>query len=68
MYLCICKGITEQQVLDEINKGFNAQHPSAQSELLKRLGVGSDCGTCIQDALEQMVQKAIGPKSIKDPK
>jgi bacterioferritin-associated ferredoxin len=54
MYACICKGITEQQIIDELNKA--PAHSS--KDVLKRLGVGSDCGTCLIDSVDQLIQRS----------
>lgn len=52
MYVCICKGITQKQVEDAVavRKGQTAKN------IMRALGVGSDCGTCVEDAIEQMLQ------------
>lgn len=47
MYVCLCKGITEKQLLDELNKS----HGNDQ-ETLRRLGVGEGCGICLIDAIQ----------------
>lgn len=44
MYICICKAITDKQ-LQETSKSC-----SSFDEVCKRLGIGSDCGSCLQDA------------------
>jgi len=51
MIICLCKGITEEKIQDLLNKGLPTQ------EVLKRLGVGSDCGICILDAVENIQNK-----------
>jgi len=43
MYVCICKKIT-----DEMIKEYSAKGKSGL-EILKRLGLGSDCGICLLD-------------------
>lgn len=50
MYVCICKAITDKQ-LEDAKK-------SSQSlrEVCQNLGLGSECGACIQEAV-QMIQK-----------
>jgi bacterioferritin-associated ferredoxin len=53
MYICICKGITEKQVQDAIAVRQN----SGTKEILKSLGIGSDCGTCIEDAIQILIQE-----------
>lgn len=47
MYVCICKGITEEDL----------KHLSAQgnkTEMLKKLGVGDSCGVCLIDAIDKL--------------
>jgi bacterioferritin-associated ferredoxin len=52
VYVCICKGITQKQLEDAVStrKGQSAR------DVMKALGLGSDCGTCVEDAVEQMLQ------------
>ena len=54
MYVCICKGITQKQVEEAIavRKGQSAKN------IMRALGVGSDCGTCLEDAIQQMLQSS----------
>lgn len=47
MYVCLCKGITEKQLIDELNKS----HGNDQ-DVLRRLGVGESCGICLIDAIQ----------------
>jgi bacterioferritin-associated ferredoxin len=51
MYICICKGITEKDIKEAIKSRRNA----SAKEILKSLGVGSDCGTCVESAVEQLL-------------
>lgn len=53
MYICLCKGITEEKIEDLVNTGLPTK------EVLKRLGVGSDCGICVVDAIEKAQAKAM---------
>ena len=48
MYICICRGITEEK-LKQAAKG---EHRS--KEVLKKLGVGNECGVCILQALDKL--------------
>jgi bacterioferritin-associated ferredoxin len=63
MYICICKGITEKQIQDAVT----SRHSSSPKEILKALGVGSDCGTCVEDAVKTLIEKnAKSPFEMKD--
>lgn len=46
MYVCICKGITDKDI-----KNVMTTHQNTK-DILKALGVGSDCGQCIIEAIE----------------
>lgn len=48
MYVCICKGITEKDIESAMITHQNTK------DVLKTLGVGSDCGTCLVDAIENL--------------
>ena len=48
MYVCICKGITEEKLKSLAKSGHS------NKEVLKKLGVGDDCGVCILTALEKL--------------
>ena len=48
MYICICKGITEKDIENAMITHQNSK------DVLKALGVGSDCGTCLLDAIESL--------------
>ena len=41
MYVCICRKVTDHEILDVCREGA-----SSLSELREKLGVGSDCGKC----------------------
>ncbi len=63
MYVCICKGITEKQVREAVTSR-NSNNPK---EILKALGVGTDCGTCVEDAVKTLIeQSARTPIEMKD--
>lgn len=63
MYVCICKGITEKQLQDAVTSR-NSNNPK---EILKALGVGSDCGTCVEDAVSSLLESsARSPIEMKD--
>ena len=51
MYVCVCKAITEKQVEE-------ATRTSASiNEACKKLGVGSECGVCLMDAINSYHSK-----------
>ena len=63
MYICICKGITDKQIRDAVNSR-NSNNPK---EILKALGVGTDCGTCVEDAVKTLLDTAArSPFEMKD--
>ena len=65
MYVCICKKIT-----DEMIKEYSAKGKSGL-EMLKRLGLGSDCGICLLDNTSNQHAAEHTPldllKSLKNP-
>ena len=48
MYICICKGITEEQLVKAVKADSRPQ------QVLKDLGVGDSCGICLIDAIERI--------------
>lgn len=58
MYICICKGITEEKLLKLRSKG-----PGQLKEALQKLGVGSDCGICLTEALKRIQAKEASGKT-----
>lgn len=54
MYVCICKGITEKQIQEAVTSR-NSNNPK---DILKALGVGSDCGTCVEDAVKTLLEQS----------
>ena len=45
MYVCICKSITQKQV-EEASHGARSLE-----EVCKKLGIGQDCGSCLNQFL-----------------
>jgi bacterioferritin-associated ferredoxin len=41
MYICVCKAVTDKQILHAVDTGMRTR-----KELFQCLGVGSDCGKC----------------------
>jgi len=50
MYVCICKGITEDDLKSLGQSGLPAR------EICKNLGVGDSCGICLVEALEGLAK------------
>jgi bacterioferritin-associated ferredoxin len=48
MYICVCKGITEEQLQAA------CQGPSSPNEIMRKLGVAQDCGVCLVSAIEKI--------------
>ena len=46
MYVCICNGITDKQIRAAVASGVGSVQ-----ELREELGVGSQCGSCVDFAL-----------------
>lgn len=46
MYVCICNKITDEMIKEYSTKGKSGL------EMLKRLGLGSDCGICLLDKIQ----------------
>ena len=47
MYICVCKGITDQHIRQEIENG--ARH---LKDLVHRLDLAKDCAQCVEAARE----------------
>lgn len=54
MYICLCKAVTDK----DLESLFNTGKLSSLKEACNRLGVGSDCGTCLLKADEFISEKA----------
>lgn len=59
MYICICKGITEKMLQEQIGN-FNR----SEEQILKNLGIGDSCGSCVVDAVKKIMEN----KNILDSK
>jgi bacterioferritin-associated ferredoxin len=56
MYICLCRAITDKQLKD----AYSSRNGNIQ-DTLKCLGVGSDCGTCLHDALKELEASSNAP-------
>lgn len=59
MYVCICKGISDKDIESAMITHQNTK------DILKTLGVGSECGTCLIDAIESLKSRQVAKS--KDP-
>ena len=55
MYVCICQGITDRQILDAIERGHDSS-----AALANALGAGTCCGRC-QETVDALVQSRAKP-------
>lgn len=63
MYVCICKGITEKQIQEAVT----ARSSNNPKDILRSLGVGTDCGTCVEDAVKTLLEaNSRSPYEMKD--
>ncbi|ANV85286.1 glycoprotein [Picosynechococcus sp. PCC 7003] len=61
MYVCLCRGITEKQIRQAAE-----QQSCSMKELSSVMGVGMDCGTCLEYAA-QLLQDYDGQGCVKQP-
>jgi len=62
MYICICKGITEES----LKKQFSKKISRNSKDFLRTLGIGKDCGICYTHALDFLQQESGIQKHKKD--
>lgn len=58
MYVCICKSVTDHQIVQEVNNGI-----CTMRELCQRLGVATQCGKCgiqAREILNQSLSATLG--------
>ena len=51
MYICVCKGITEEKLRTV------AKTTKKTQDILKKLGVGDDCGVCLISAVDKILDE-----------
>ena len=49
MYVCICKGITDNHIREAVGNGCDSLR-----DLRRELGVGSQCGKCARHARQEL--------------
>jgi len=60
MYVCICNGITENQIRDAISNGVRSLR-----ELRADLGVASCCGKCA-DCAQQVIHETLSTAEFRE--
>ena len=69
MYVCLCNGITDSQLVEaavESTSGSSSSRFSAE-QVADRLGAGLGCGTCREFAVELVERAAIRSASVVLP-
>ncbi len=56
MYVCLCKGISDQDIIDAVNEGSEDLQT-----IQTTLGAGTGCGTC-QDFTQDLITKTLASK------
>ncbi|MCO4755922.1 MAG: (2Fe-2S)-binding protein [Bacteriovoracaceae bacterium] len=60
MYICICNGITDQDIIEA------SKTATSSLEIMKVLGVASDCGRCLQTAIDKCLEvTSVTPEAAK---
>lgn len=57
MYVCLCSGVTDKQIIEAVKNGHNSLEA-----LNERLGVGANCGSCLSVAKELINHYAYDPE------
>ncbi len=60
MYVCICNGITENQIRNAVSDGVRSLR-----ELRADLGVASCCGKCA-DCAQQVIHEALSTPELRE--
>ena len=61
MYICSCRGVTEEQLQNV------SQNKSKMREALQQLNVGKDCGTCLDFAMAAYLKYKHPPSIMAHP-
>ena len=61
MYVCICNGITENQIRNAVSDGVRSLR-----ELRADLGVASCCGKCA-DCAQQVIHETLSTTGLRKP-
>ena len=62
MYICLCNAVCEKEVKD-----FIKENPTSNnSEIIKKLKIGSSCNSCVE-GIEKTIDKIREGKALLDP-
>lgn len=61
MYVCLCRGVTERALREAV-----AQGACSIPELARRLGLGTGCGRCLEEALAHLGPDALARTRRRD--
>lgn len=59
MYICVCKAVTDSQILTAIENGA-----CSRKQLTQCLGMGKDCGKCNKDVIALLEQATAQPRPL----
>ncbi len=59
MYVCVCKAVTDSQILTAIDNGV-----CTRKKLTHCFGIGKDCGKCNKDVMALLEQKMATVQSL----
>lgn len=59
MYICICKQVSEQQIVSEIHKGCKNLEA-----IQKKLSVSLECGSCLDCVLDVLAEHTVSDEYV----
>ena len=63
MYVCLCRGVTDSQIKQELE----GKSPGQFKDVCSKLGVGKDCGTCLLESEQLLSDVAAALQRSKKP-
>lgn len=61
MYVCVCNGVTDHQILEAAAAGC-----ASMTELTMRTGAGACCGSCVEVASELLANATAARKVVHE--
>jgi bacterioferritin-associated ferredoxin len=62
MYVCVCKAVTDSQIKCALHEGIDSRRG-----LYKCLGVGADCGKCLPQVKELLINQKHHEVGVQNP-